>query len=200
MEQELATQLLTQMAEVQATVEAQNSGWFTLGAAGLGGLFGLGASWIPTVWSESQRRQHDTETLRASFIAEITAMTELIRSRGYLKALQEGAEGRVSALKVNVPGDYFRVFKANLDRLGLLEPDEASRIVQLYQLIESVIQDVVPGGVLFTGEGGQRTFQHDLTFLERALALADQLIAEHAADQQRRRKGPLSTVKGWFSR
>lgn len=200
MEQELATQLLTQMAELKATVEAQNSGWFTLGAAGLGGVFGICASWLPTAWSERQRRQHETQTLRASLIAEITAMAAIIRSRGYLEDLQAGAGGRIQTLKVNVPDDYFRVFKANVGRLGLLEPDEASRIVTLYQLTESVIQDVVPGGVLSTGEGGQAAFQHDLAFLRRALTLADQLVAEHTADQQRRRRGPLSVVKGWFIR
>lgn len=200
MEQELATQLLTQMAELQATVEARNTGWFTLGAAGLGGLFGLFASWIPTAWIESKRRQHDVETLRSSLIAEITAMAELIRSRRYLEGLQAGAEGRIPKMTVNVPGDYFRVFNANVSKIGLLESDEASRLVRLYQLIESVIQDVTPGGVLYTGVGGQYTFRHDLDILERALKLADELKAEHAFDHQRHRKGLLSAVKGRFFR
>lgn len=200
MEQDLATQLLTQMAELQATVDAQNSGWFTLGAAGLGGLFGLFASWIPIAWGERKRRQHDAKTLRSSLIAEISAMAEIIRARGYMKAFREGAAGQRADLSVNVPSDYFTVYKGNTARLGLLEPQEASRIVHLYHLVESVVQDVSPDGVLYSGAGGQEGFQQDLDFLERALDLADQLIDDHAAEQQLQRRGPLSAVKAWFSR
>lgn len=188
------------MTELKATVEDSGSLWVVALPAIITGTVGFLAAFIPAALLERRREIRQYRTLRASLIAEISAMSELMRSRGYLEDLQAGAEGGLPDLSVKVPSDYFKVFNANVDKLGLLEPEEASRIVQLYQLVESVIQDVIPGGILYTGEGGKETFQQDLAFLKRALDLADRLIADHAADQQRRRMGALSAVNGWSVR
>lgn len=195
MDQELAAQLLAQMTELQTAVEESGSPWSDLGPPLITGILVFLAALIPTIWQERGRVKHQTKTLRASLIAEISALAEIIRSRRYLEDLRAGVDGERQTLTVNVPGDYFRVYKANLDKLGLLEPDEASRIVRLYQLIESVIQDVTPGGVLYTGEGGQKAFQQDLAFMERALELADHLVAEQSADRKPLLKKLLSVFK-----
>lgn len=175
----MATQLLTQMAEVKAAVEQSSSLWSDLGPPAITGIVGFFAAFIPSVWLERRREKQQARTLRASLIAEISGMAEIIRARGYIEALREGVEGRRKTMSVNVPGDYFVIYKSNTARLGLLEPEEASRIVHLYHLIESVVQDVIPGGILYAGVGGQHGFQQDVDFLERALVLADELISGH---------------------
>lgn len=185
MKQELAVQLLAQVAELRAIVDTQRSGWFTLGAAGLGGLFGLLASWIPIAWRESRRRKHDAQTIRASLVAEISAMTEIIRGRRYVEALTAAAaevkKEQTVKFSVNVPADYFIVYKSNTSRMGLLDAHDAARIVYLYQLLESVVQDVTPGGILAEGLGGPEAFQEAVAFLERALEIADDLVAKYGA-------------------
>lgn len=181
MEQELVSQLLMRVAELQATVESQKpSLWVTLGPSAITGLVGFLAAMVPTAWLERRRVRHQTRVPHSSLIAEISGLADIIRERNYLESLREGAEGQIQSLSVNVPEDYFRVFRANTDKLGLLEPQDAFRIVRLYQLLESVIHDVIPDGVLYTGNGSPEAFQQDLTFLETALELADELIAEHS--------------------
>lgn len=179
MEQEVATQLLAQMAELQTAFEKSSSLWSDLGPPIITGIVGFFAALIPSVLLERRREKRQARTLRASLIAEISGMAEIIRDRGYIEALREGAEGRINTMSVNVPGDYFIIYKSNTASLGLLEPEEASRIVHLYHLIESVVQDVIPGGILYAGVGGQHGFQQDVDFLERALVLADELISGH---------------------
>ena len=185
MEQELAVQLFAQVAELRTIIDTQRSGWFTLGAAGLGGLFGLLASWIPIAWRESRRRKHDAQSIRASLVAEISAMAEIIRGRGYVKELRaaadEAADCQAFTFSVKVPADYFIVYKSNTSKLGLLDAHDAARIVYLYQLVESVVQDVTPGGILAEGLGGPEAFQEAVAFLERALELADDLVAKYGA-------------------
>ncbi|KGE77407.1 hypothetical protein [Halomonas salina] len=188
MDEEMASQLMTQMAEIQASVDGPSTGWFTVGAA----VIGFMAAMLSTVLVEYLKRRHETRILRASLMAEISAMAEIIRSRRYIQALQDGAEMRRFRLGVNVPDDYFIVYKSNTARLGLLSAHEAKRIVRLYHLVESVVQDVTPGGVLHKGgvvhdvaaTGGgevQEAFKQDVKFLEDALQLADELVGESGA-------------------
>lgn len=184
MDQDVATQLLAQMAELQAAVDGPSTGWFTIGAAAIGFLAAMGS----TVLVEHLRKKHETQTLLSSLVAEMSAMAEIIRARGYIEALREGASGQRDCLSVNVPNDYFIVYKSNTARLGLLKRQEASRIVYLYHLVESVVQDVIPGGTLYTGEAGQEGFRQDAEFLERALQIADELVAEHGSEHRRSKK------------
>lgn len=175
MEQDLAIQLLAQMSEIQSSIDKTNTGWFTVGAA----IIGFIAAMLSTVLVEYIRRRHETKTLRASLVAEITGVAEIIRSRGYIDGLKEGAHGRLINYPVSVPSDYFPVYKANTARLGLLQPHEATLVVHFYHLIESVIQDVIPGGMLSNGQAGPEGFKQDAEFLERAMRIADDLASGH---------------------
>lgn len=185
MEHELATQLMTQIADLKTTVEAQNSGLFNLIIAGLGGIFGITASWVPIVWREHNHKKHETKTLLFSLLAEITAMSRIIRARGYLEGLREMVAVSMTdqqlSFSVNVPTDYFHVYKSNTAKLGLLDSKDAAQIVYLYHLVESVVQDVSPGGVLAEGIGGKKALEQDIEFLEKALTLADDLVKRHKA-------------------
>lgn len=179
MDEEVAPQILQKLSEIQASIDGPSTGWFTVGAA----VIGFMAAMLSTVLVEYLRRRHETKTLRASLAAEITGVTEIIRARGYVLGLRAGAEGKVATYPVNIPADYFLVYKANIARLGLLEPSEAKRIIRFYHLVESVIQDVIPGGILYEGKSGPEGFRQDAEFLESALQLADEIISGHDANQ-----------------
>tara|TARA_R110002049_G_scaffold190570_2_gene359268 strand:+ start:34384 stop:34932 length:549 start_codon:yes stop_codon:yes gene_type:complete len=179
LEQEVAVQLLAQMAEIQSSINGPSTGWFTLAAA----VIGFIAAMLSTVLVEYLRRKHEKKTLRASLVAEVTGVAEIIRARQYIDGLQAGAEGRLTEFPLNVPNDYFPVYKANTAKLGLLTPQEATLIVRFYNLIESVIQDVIPGGMLSSGQAGQEGFKQDAEFLERALHIADELASGRSANQ-----------------
>ncbi|SDG52202.1 hypothetical protein SAMN05216571_11743 [Onishia taeanensis] len=173
MEQEVATELMRQLDTIKDIVSSQQPGWYTLGAAGIGFLAAL----VPHGLLEHMRRRHDAKVLRASLIAELRAISEVIRSRGYLEDLKKAAElEQPIKFSVNVPEDYFLVFKSNAQRLGILDAEDASQFVCCYQLMEAVVRDVIPGGALAEGLCSPDAFRQDAEFLERALSIADELV------------------------
>ncbi|MBZ9574430.1 hypothetical protein [Modicisalibacter sp. MOD 31.J] len=179
MGEDTVAQILAQLAEIQASVDEPSTGWFTVGAAVIGFLTAM----LPTVLLEYLRRRHETRTLRASLSAEMAGISEIIRARDYVTELRKGAEDRPPTFQVNIPTDYFVVYKANTAKLGLLEPSEAKRIIRFYHLVESVIQDVTPGGILYEGKAKPDAFKQDADFLESALRLADEITSEPDANQ-----------------
>ncbi|MDN3518310.1 hypothetical protein QWY84_11865 [Aquisalimonas lutea] len=183
MDPELASQLLSQMGELRAAVESTRSVWVIVLPPIITAIVGFLAAIVPTAWLEHRREKRAVKTLRSSLMAELASAASIIRARGYVQDLKEGAEGTREKLQINVPADYFRVFRANVDKLGLLDAAEAARIIQTYQLLESVIQDVIPGGPLHEGTAGPSGFRENWQFLESALHLADKLVSEHARDR-----------------
>ncbi|WP_404462983.1 hypothetical protein LG331_09325 [Vreelandella aquamarina] len=178
METEIASQLLAQMAELKAAVASESSHWSRFGAPAISAFFGFIVAFVSGAALERRREKRLTATLRAALLAEISAMAEVIRGRGYIEALQEGVRGDRDTLRANIPDDYFTIFKSNTDKIGHLNPVEAARIVRLYHLVESVAQDVKPGGVLYDGSGGRIVYQQGVEFLETALNIADELVSE----------------------
>jgi hypothetical protein len=181
MEHDMTVQLLTQLAELRAIVEGQRSGWFTLAAAALAGSFGFLAAWVPNAFLEKKRRQHDAHSLRSALIAEMVAMSKIIRSRRYIEALRSASEAEgATRFSVNVPADYALVYKANVTKLGLLDAKDAACIVHSYKLLESVVQDVTSGGVLAEGLGYPEAYLQDAQYLETVLEAADDLARRYS--------------------
>ena len=52
------------------------------------------------------------------------------------------------------------------------------QIVLLYQLLEAVIQDIKPGGMLNAEPAGRAGFAEALTLSERAKAIAEQVLVD----------------------
>lgn len=181
MDQQIVNQLISQIASLEATVEGLRSGWFIIGASAITGVIGFLAALIPTTWIENRRAQREARAIRSALHAEVSAIAEIIRSRQYIEELKKGAAGEYQYLSVNVPADYFVVYKSNTAMLGLLDPTEAEQIVRFYHLIESVVQDVTPGGSLATGKGDRENFRVDAEFLEKAIEMADDLLSKGGA-------------------
>ncbi|MEZ3136943.1 hypothetical protein ACBG90_19770 [Stutzerimonas kunmingensis] len=132
---------------------------------------------ITTGWLE---RRHRKRAIAAALLAEVSALSAIIRRRKYREDLDEAAEhvrvtGDCYQLTVPVPSHYCRVYAANLTTIGLLDPDQASKLVEFYQLVDSVVQDVSPGGVLASGSDSAADFTDAKDLLNDALAIAELL-------------------------
>ncbi|WP_313103831.1 hypothetical protein [Stutzerimonas nitrititolerans] len=132
---------------------------------------------ITTGWLE---RRHRKRAIAAALLAEVSALSAIIRRRNYREDLDEAAEhvrltGDCYQLTVPVPAHYCRVYAANLTAIGLLDPNQASKLVEFYQLVDSVVQDVSPGGVLASGTDSPADFIDAKDLLNDALAIAELL-------------------------
>jgi len=121
-------------------------------------------------------RRSEKKAIQAAILAE--AM--LVKSRRYREDLQKAADHvrktkAVWGMKVPVPEHYCRIYAANVTSIGLLPADQAGKVVRFYQLIDSVVQDVSPGGALATGTNIPESFLEARQLLDEALGIADSL-------------------------
>jgi len=142
------------------------------------------------VWYSQARRER--KSVRAALLTEVAVLVELIELRGYLEGLR-GTERLIRALtneqraefegyeySVNVHGPYNNVYLANVSRLGGLSAHEATQIVRFYQMADSVVADLTPGGVLYRGTADPQDFGDVADLLEHALKIGRELTAEQA--------------------
>lgn len=146
----------------------------------LGGAFvGAIATFFPNYMIECLKTRRERKSLTLAIYAEIKATLELMRLRSYV----EDAKNLITKLREGVippttyqiifPDDYCIVYKNNISKIGILDPNLQIHIVQFYQLLEGVIQDVKPGGLLNSKPSGVDIF-------ESVLAVTEQMI-EHGS-------------------
>lgn len=168
------------LAEVSCGASAQ--GWLPIVSAALGALVGGLASFGGMVGSEWIRSRNKSKSVLAAIQAEIVAMISIIELRRYIEQAKNihsqleymPPEAR-GAYKVRIDGGYNKVFEANLENLGLLPPAAATKILEFYQLIQAVVSDVTPGGVLAEGQGGVYAFAEMIEILEKAVAIGREI-------------------------
>lgn len=150
----------------------------------LGAIGGAIATYVPARLI-ARKQQDDLKKSTAFQIhAEVTATLEIERHRGYSKSFVQIVAafdiGQISefAYVVQVPDDRFLIFKANLSNIGILPPKVQSRVVLLYQLLEAIVQDIKPGGFLNTPPAKRSAFVEAAHILDRAKAVANEVLAE----------------------
>lgn len=151
------------------------------GAAIIGAITGAVAAAFPLFLMELYKGRKESAQIRAALISEVATLVEIAESREYLKGLQKAYNSLKGQPKeatyrygAKIPNHYSRIYQANLDRIGILDTDTARKIVQFHQLIDAVVQDVVPGGPLYEGRG-LKAFEEAANILERALQLGREI-------------------------
>jgi len=171
-----------------------DSGYTPLIVAVLAGCFTIASVIFGRIYQEIC----DKRSVRASLLAEVAAMREVVRIRGYLDSLrqtagelkgelgeQAKANGIVWKFEIPISTDYNQIYKANLGRLGVLSEHEAVSIVRFHILAESVRADVSEGGVLAQGSGEAKDFDDAADLLEEAMLLADELVTKRPSWRER---------------
>lgn len=140
----------------------------------------------------------ERRSVRASLLAEVAAMRDVVEIRGYLSDLRETAEelrgeigermrgeGDVCKYEIPITSDYNQIYKANLGRLGVLSEHEAASIVRFHLLAESFRTDVSEGGILYQGSDEAEDFDDAADVLEQAMALASELVIKRLSWRRR---------------
>jgi hypothetical protein len=132
--------------------------WLPVIAAIGGALIGAIASFFPATFLEKHKQERASKRLLASLKVEVAAHLEVFRYRKYHESIIEiidhlkaQPENTVYDFFVQVPEHYSRIFQENCRDIGLIETKAAEMIVTYHQLIDSVVQDVHPEGVIGKG-------------------------------------------------
>lgn len=149
------------------------------------------------LWYKQVKRER--ESVRASLLAEVAALLEMVERRNYVKDLRAKEAYLISLtqdqLKLINPdewgfelpaaGNYNRVYQANLSRLGALSAVEATQIVRFHQFADSVRADVTSDGVLAIGCVDHESYGETAGILEAAIEIGTQLTKPRLSGWQR---------------
>lgn len=127
--------------------------------------------------------------VRAALLAEVRALVEIIECRGYLSSIRQ-LEAQLAAapvtifgpatlvgMEVRIDSNFNRIYLGNIERLGVLSPEEATQIVRFYQLVSAFSVDVSPGGALTKGVSSHLAFKECGDLLELFLEIGRRLTA-----------------------
>jgi len=153
----------------------------------LGALVGAGATIAVAVAGAAGvvingRLEHRREkaAIKGALFAEVRALCCIIEGRRYREDLAASAlhiqkTKEAIAFTVPVPEHYCSIYRTHLSSVGTLSPEDAAAIVRFYQLVDSVVRDVTPGGVIAGGTDDPQPFIQAKEFLDEAIDLADRL-------------------------
>lgn len=124
----------------------------------LGAVVGAVASFVPNLITDYYRNKREAKKIEASLIVEIKALVEVADARSYQSTLekicahlQSKPQGTTYQFTVNVSKEYSRIYQANAHQIGVIQTEQAVDIVRFHQLMDAVVQDVRPGGLLSNG-------------------------------------------------
>lgn len=124
----------------------------------LGAMVGAVASFVPNLITDYFRSKREAKKIEASLIAEVKALIEVADARNYQTTLeqicvylQSKPQGTIYQFTVNVSQEYSRIYQANAHQIGVIQSEQAVDIVRFHQLVDAVVQDVRPGGLLSNG-------------------------------------------------
>lgn len=151
----------------------------------IGGAFvGAISTFIPAIIIEHFKTRREKKSLTFAIYAEISATLRLIEFRQYIEnvqiIIQRLKQGAIpnDTYQIIVPDDYCLVYKSNIPKIGTLDSSLQIQIVQFYQLLEGVIQDVKPGGLLNATPQGPEQFESVLKVSEHMIHLGRELIGK----------------------
>jgi hypothetical protein len=187
------TQYIQTLKQLKELTVSSNP-WIPVWSAIAGGLIAS----IPNAIGAILRGRSTRNSVEAALLTEIANIALLIRKRNYLNQLREirnnliEVNNQISSnhndsetppshagktFTVTVSEDYYKIYKANLDKIGLIKKNKAIKIVNFYSLIESIMLDAKPTGSLGS-MGYVEHYDEVIMFLEDALKLADELSTE----------------------
>jgi uncharacterized YccA/Bax inhibitor family protein len=176
-----------QLLEAAKTIEILNSifgakpnPWVPVIATISGVFIGSVSSFLTTYLLENIKARRLKKQITIALISEIKALLVIVEYRKYLWGLHQAVSdlnlGKYSLVKFTIkfPEHYSRVYQANVESIGIIESDIASKIIEFHQLIDSFAQDVSIGGVAAEGTD-LRIFEELIYVLNRAIEIGNTL-------------------------
>lgn len=175
-------QVLALLLEIKTLISKTNPWipmWSVLGGAALGGLISMLTTWR----IELSKRKHESHVVGCALVAEISALLTIIEARQYLEHfekvithLKNQPRGASAPLVAKIPEHYSQVYQKHVDRLGCLDPRFAAEIIHFHQLVDAVVQDVIPGGALQTEYATLEAYTQSEKILRKAITIGKSIM------------------------
>ena len=155
--------------------------WIPTLSALIGAAVGGFSTYFATIKVEERKSKHPVQS---ALVTEIEAMLEIINQREYQQSFNQAIHylrsNRTSSfsIQVKVPDHYNRIYQENAGKIGMVSNDLASSIVKFHQFVDSVVQDITPGGVLYS-QGKLSDYMQTTGILTMAINLGENIVQKH---------------------
>lgn len=102
--------------------------------------------------SEICNRRRETEAVLTAIASEVESICRLITHQRYLEAtgkiaddVREGIWNGIHYV-IDIRENYFTAYEGLIDKIGLLKPDQVTKIVNFYAYCKSIIDSTRPDG------------------------------------------------------
>ena len=175
---------ITILKEVKDLISPSNP-WIPVISAVLGALAGGLAPILVKLLEVSIDRRAAKQAVAHQIYAEISAILEIVRQRGYLEDL----ESKKLAMTANPASNLYQVqisevvdplYRANLERLPLLDPGLQTKIVKFYRFLHALVEDIKPGGTFNTSGATLEGINQFLAIANQAVAIGEEIKSQIA--------------------
>lgn len=169
---------------IKALFESPQNEWLPVIAAIGGALVGAVSTIIPNYLLELKKRRDERLSVTNALVAEVQAILTIVEHRKYIESMKQVVDGlreRPGTLfqyRVQIPDHYSRVYQAHVARLGVVERKLAARLIEFHQLVDAVVQDIGPGGVIADHGGNLESFEQLVQISEAAVLIGRSLVKQ----------------------
>lgn len=165
---------------------AQLTQWMPVITAIVGTTIGALGSHFIAAHSDRRSANRKAKAVEAAILAEVRGLLRICKERRYSENMGQfiqhleklnAATPTSGRFHVRVDDGYNKVFKANLENLGLVPSEKAASLVEFYQLLQAVITDVSEGGAIAEGKATLAGIKETYGIFKAALAVGQDLIA-----------------------
>ncbi|WP_313315000.1 hypothetical protein [Stutzerimonas nitrititolerans] len=181
--------------------------WTTIFVA----LISASAASIVPVWLYRSGIKRERDSVAGAVIAEVSSLIQIAYARGYLSGLKKEYQNLELRLygsspfttntiqpayyRLPVPENYNLIYRDNASKIACMGPEHAVMVVQFYQLIQSVLADVSPGGFLYEGTRDLEQMAQTIEILEIALTIGKDIAGLKEWSQVEGTPGPVGPAK-----
>lgn len=168
---------------VKSLFEAPRNEWLPVIAAVSGAFIGGIATIVPNYCIERTKRTNECRAVTSALLAEVSALLTIIEHRKYIENFRlialhlHNHPSSLYKFSVKVPDHYSRVYQAHIDRLGVIDPQQAAKIIEFHQLLDSIVQDIGAGGLIAEQGGNAEAFEQLIAIAESAIWIGKELTA-----------------------
>lgn len=157
----------------------------TIWAAVISGGFAVIGSFLANLHLHNRSLKAKKDAVTVALIEEVRAIKDIAVKRHYLGhiekiiALLEQNPGATHSIHAKIPDHYSRIYQSLAADIGVLDACLAGKIVRFHQLVDAVVQDMVPGGS-FNTSGKLENYRTTAAIFRIALQVADEILAYKA--------------------
>ncbi|MCX9539800.1 hypothetical protein [Vibrio cholerae] len=165
---------------LESISKLQPNEWIPLISVLSGTLIGGLVTFVPAKYFEDRRNKQFSEQVQNCVISEVSALIRIIESRKYVESIEEAVEhlqknpSDTFTLFADIPPHYTLIYREQCKNLGVLDRAVARDIINFYQLIDAVVQDIKPDGT-FSIHPSLEAYQEALSMFKLAVQIGKEL-------------------------